>query len=84
MPLFTTTAFLAFKEYGECQGKKHEISLVIIMDKVCMLIPIVGFEGGISCTGEKPPCKSLSCVTCQAMFMTTQIVAHWIVWLFHK
>ena len=52
-------------KYGECQ---HEISLVIIMDKVCMLIPIVGLEGGISCRGEKPPCKGLGfCVTFEAI-----------------
>ena len=31
------------EEYGECQGKKHEINLVIVKDKVCMLISIVAF-----------------------------------------
>ena len=65
---------------------KHEISLVIIMDKVCMLISIVGFEGRISCTDEKPPCMRFFVLVrpCSPCMQTTQIVAHWIGWLLHK
>ena len=31
-----------------------------------MLIPVEAFKGGISCTGQKPPCRGL--VTRKAMF----------------
>ena len=41
------------------KASRHEISLVIIMDKVYMPMSIVGFEGGISCKGEKLPCLSV-------------------------
>ena len=42
-----------------------------------MLISIVGLKGGISCTGEKPPCIVLV-RPCSPCMQTTQIVAHWI------
>ena len=49
------------------------------MDKVCKQISIVGFEKGISCTGEKLPCISVLLVRSYSPCMQTkQIVAHWI------
>ena len=49
------------------QKRKHVISLVFNMDKVCMLIAMKVLEGGISCTGQRPLHRG---VTCEAMQFT--------------
>ena len=40
--------------------KASEISIVFIMDNVCMLIPTVAFDEGISCTGQKAQYSKLN------------------------